>query len=186
MVIRKFEMNGVLDYLFDLFKILIPSVAVVVVVQVMLKNHFDDQKRRDQLISAKSDRQDLRPLQMQAFERLVLFLERLQPDNLMMRIQKPRMSARALHTAMLKAIRQEYEHNMTQQLYVSPASWKLVLMARDEVSKLVNLAATQVAEDATSLDLGKSMMDIVMRMDKMPTDVAILGLKSEFQKKFRS
>ena len=179
-------MGGVLDYLFELFKILIPALAVVVTVQVMLKNHYDDQKRRDQLISAKADRLELRPLQMQAFERLILFLERLQPDNLMMRIQKPRMSARVLHTAMLKTIRQEYEHNMTQQLYVSPNSWKMVLMAKEEVTKLVNLAATQIPEDATSVDLGKSLMSIIMKMDKMPTDIAILGLKSEFQQKFKS
>ena len=178
--------GGVLDLLFELFKILIPASAVGIVVQVMLKNHFDDQKRRDQLISAKADRLDLRPLQMQAFERLILFLERLQPDNLMMRIQKPRMSSRALHTAMLRAIRQEYEHNMTQQLYVSPGSWKMVMMAKEEVSKLINLAATQIPEGATAIDLGQSMMNIVNKMDKMPTDIAILGLKSEFQKKFKS
>lgn len=174
------------DLLFELFKILIPSTAVVIVVQVMLKNHFDDQKRRDQLMITKANRQDMRPLQMQSYERLVLFLERLQPDNLMMRIQRPGMSARGLHTSMLKAIRQEYEHNMTQQLYVSPSSWKLVLMAKEESAKLINLAATNLPETATAVDLATSMMNIVGKLDKIPTDVAINGLKAEFQKKFKS
>jgi len=173
-------------FLFDLFKVLIPTTAIVIVVQVMLKNHFDDQKRRDELMITKANRQDMRPLQMQAYERLILFLERLQPDNLMMRIQRPGMSSRALHTSMLKAIRQEYEHNMTQQLYVSPASWKLVLMAKEESSKLINLAASNLPENATAIDLATNMMNIVGQLEKVPTDVAILGLKSEFQKKFRS
>tara|TARA_R110002050_G_scaffold80768_3_gene172745 strand:+ start:7155 stop:7691 length:537 start_codon:yes stop_codon:yes gene_type:complete len=175
----------VTDLLFELFKILIPSTAVVIVVQVMLKNHFDDQKRRDELMITKANRVDMRPLQMQSYERLVLFLERLQPDNLMMRIQRPGMTARALHTSMLKAIRQEYEHNMTQQLYVSPTAWKLVIMAKDESSKLINLAASNLPDTATAIDLGTSMMNIVGKLDKIPTDVAINGLKSEFQNKFR-
>ena len=177
-------MEATLDYLFELFKIIIPTVAVVVVVQIMLKNHFDDQKRRDELIVAKSHRQDLRPLQMQAYERLILFLERLQPDNLMMRIQRPGMTSRALHTSMLKAIRQEYEHNMTQQLYVSVSAWKLVIMAKDEVTKLVNLSAVQLPEEASAIDLASSMMNIIGKLEKIPTDVAINGLKLEFHKKF--
>ena len=174
-----------MDYLFELFKILIPSVAVVVVVQIMLKNHFDDQKRRDELAVSKANRQDLKPLQMQAYERLILFLERLQPDSLMMRMQKPGMSARALHTSMLKAIRQEYEHNMTQQLYVSPSAWKLVLMAKDEVTKLVNISSSQLSPEATALDLATQMANVIGQIEKVPTDVAIHGLKLEFQGKFR-
>lgn len=178
-------MGDVLDYLFDLFKILIPSVAVVVVVQVMLKNHFDDQKRRDELAVSKANRQDLRPLQMQAYERLILFLERLQPDNLMMRIQRPGMTSRQLHTSMLKAIRQEYEHNMTQQLYVSPSAWKLVLMAKDEVTKLVNLSSSQLNSEASAIDLASQMVKVISQLEKVPTDVAINGLKLEFQSKFK-
>jgi hypothetical protein len=178
-------MEATLDYLFELFKILIPSVAVVVVVQVMLKNHFDDQARRDELAVSKANRQDLKPLQMQAYERLILFLERLQPDNLMMRMQKPGMSARQLHTVMLKTIRQEYEHNMTQQLYVSVSAWKLVLMAKDEVTKLVNLSASQLIDDASAIDLATQMVNVISQIEKVPTDVAIHGLKLEFQSKFR-
>lgn len=178
-------MGDVMDYLFDLFKILIPSVAVVVVVQVMLKNHFDDQKRRDELAVSKANKQDLRPLQMQAYERLILFLERLQPDNMMMRVQRPGMSARVLHTTILKTIRQEYEHNMTQQLYVSPSAWKLVLMAKDEVTKLVNLSSSQLPEEATAIDLATQMINLIGKIEKVPTDVAINGLKMEFQSKFK-
>lgn len=178
-------MSGVMDYLFELFKILIPSVAVVVVVQVMLKNHFDDQKRRDELAVSKANRQDLRPLQMQAYERLILFLERLQPDSLMMRMQKPNMSARLLQTAMLKNIRQEYEHNMTQQLYVSPSAWKLVLMARDEVTKLINLSSTNLKAESSAIDLANEMVSLISRLESMPTDLAIKGLKIEFQSKYK-
>jgi hypothetical protein len=178
-------MGEVMDYLFELFKILIPAVAVVVVVQIMLKNHFDDQKRRDELAVSKANRQDLKPLQMQAYERLILFLERLQPDNLMMRTQRPGMSARALHTSMLKAIRQEYEHNMTQQLYISPSAWKLVIMAKDELTKLVNLSSSQLSAEASAIDFAKQMAQIIGQLEKVPTDVAINGLKLEFQGKFR-
>ena len=168
------------DYLFDILKISVPAGFVVIVVKVMLEKHFDDLSRRDNMSLYKDRKKDLRPLKMQAFERLILYLERLQPDNLMMRVQRPNMSARLLHTQMLKTIRQEYEHNMTQQLYVSESAWKLVLMAKDEVTKLVNLSASQLPEDASAVDLGNQMMNIMMKLEKMPTDVAIHGLKVEF------
>lgn len=173
-----------IDYLFDLFMILIPASMVVIVVRVMLKNHFDDVKSRANLEHSKEQKRDLRPLQMQAYERLILFLERIQPDSLMMRNQKQGMSARALHTAMLRSIRHEYEHNLTQQLYVSEQAWKLVLMAKDEVTKVVNLSAAQLAEGSSSLDLGNQLLNVVSKVEKMPTDVAIFALKKEFQTKF--
>jgi uncharacterized protein YihD (DUF1040 family) len=173
-----------LDYLFDLFKILIPASAVVIVVQVMLKSHFDDLRTREQINHAREQRKDLKPLQMQAYERLILFLERIQPDNLMIRNQKPGMSARTLHTTILRNIRQEYEHNLSQQLYVSEPAWKLVVAAKNEVTKIINLAASQLGEDQTAMDLGNEIMNVVMKLDKVPTDVAIHGLKKEFQSKF--
>lgn len=177
-------MIAVLDYLFELFKIIIPSIAVVVTVQIMLKNHFDDVKTRDRLAMSRENKKDLRPLQMQAYERIILFLERLQLDNLMMRMQKPNMTSRALHTAMLRAIRQEYEHNMTQQLYISPEAWKLTLMAKEEMIKLINLSASNLPAEATAMDLGTQMMNVLSKLDKIPVDVAINGVKQEFQSKF--
>lgn len=172
------------DYIFDILKISVPSGFIVIVVKVMLEKHFEDLSRRDNLAMHKDNKKDLRPLKMQAYERLILYLERLQPDNLMMRTQKPNMSARLLHTQMLKTIRQEYEHNMTQQLYVSESAWKLVLMAKNEVTKLINLSAGQLPQDATAMDLGNQMMNIIMKLEKVPTDVAIHGLKVEFQSQF--
>lgn len=174
------------DYVFDLLKISIPAGFLIIVVKVMLEKHFDDLKRRDNLALHHEQKKDLQPLQMQAYERLILYLERLQPDNLMIRIQKPNMSARVLHTTILRTIRQEYEHNITQQLYVSESAWKLVLMAKDEVTKLVNLASTQLDNEASAMDLSTAIMNVIMSLEKIPTDVAIHGLKVEFQSKFKS
>ncbi len=86
---------------------------------------------------------------------------------------------------MLKNIRQEYEHNMTQQLYVSPSAWKLVLMARDEVTKLINISSTNLTAEATAIDLANEMVGVITKLDSIPTDVAIRGLKIEFQSKFK-
>lgn len=177
-------MSTALDYLFDLFKILIPAAAVVVAVQIIMKNHFDELTRRDRLALAKEQRKDLRPLQMQAYERLILFLERLKPDSLMVRNQKAGMSSRALHTSMLKTIRNEYEHNMTQQLYVSESAWKLVVIARDEIVKIINLSAAQVDENGSAIDLGNALISTLSKIENVPTEIAILGLKKEFQNKF--
>ena len=77
------------------------------------------------------------PLQIQAYERIILFLERIDPSNMLIRTHKSGMTIESLHMALLKIIREEYTHNMSQQVFIDPNSWQILLNANCQMNKKV-------------------------------------------------
>jgi hypothetical protein len=90
------------------------------------------------------------PLRLQAYERLLLLCERISIPNLVGRLRTEGSSASDLRMAMLIAINQEFEHNVTQQIYVSESLWKILLMARDNTANAVDIVAQKLDKTATS------------------------------------
>jgi hypothetical protein len=89
------------------------------------------------------------PIRLQAYERVALFLERINPNSLVMRMHKPGMSARQLQSDLLQIVRAEFEHNMAQQIYMSPAAWKAIRAAKEETIKILLHGLTGPVEGVT-------------------------------------
>ena len=123
------------------------------------------------------------PLQLQAFERLILYLERINPEeDLCFVVNKPGMSARQFQAEVLKIIRDEFDHNLAQQLYVSTEAWESVKAApRRETINILNVAAERVHKDADSMAFSQSILEVAGKLEKLPTDIAIRILKKEFR-----
>src|ERR1700748_2621716 len=79
-----------------------------------------------------SDGFNSRPLQLQAYERLVMLAERIALPNLVSRVNQSGLSGREMHLLMLESIKQEYEYNATQQIYVSPVAWEAIKNLKDQ------------------------------------------------------
>jgi hypothetical protein len=90
----------------------------------------------------------------------------------------------ALQAKLLEAIRQEYEHNIAQQLYVSPATWDLVQKSKEETVKVINLAGQQMEATSTGMDLAGKIFELVGEIGEMPTEIAVKALKRELQELF--
>jgi len=84
---------------------------------------------------------------------------------------------------MVRGIREEYEHNLSQQIYVSDEIWKTIKQARQETINLVNLASNKVGPNGTAKDLGKLLLEMSTKVEKLPHDVAIHYLKEELREK---
>ncbi len=121
------------------------------------------------------------PLQIDAVQRLVLFLERISPTNMVMRLHNPGLSAKDFQQKLLESIRSEFEHNLAQQVFVSSETWEVVKDSKEEVVKIVNMAATHLSADAFSGELGKAIFEISAQLKKQPTEVPIEMLKSELR-----
>ena len=119
----------------------------------------------------------------QAYERLVLYLERINPSNMVMRMYRSSANARALEADMVKSIREEFEHNLSQQIYVSDDIWKLIKQAKEETIKLISLASGQCSDKSSSTDLSKILLKLAGAIDEFPHDVAIRYLKQELRSK---
>lgn len=155
--------------------------AIVAVVYVLLKQYFEQRNLEHEREWKEKKRKDYLPLQLQAFERLILYLERINPERLVFRVNKPGMSARQLQAEVLKIIRDEFDHNLAQQLYISPDAWESVKAAREETIRILNAAAERVNKDADSLTFSQAILEVSGKLETLPTDVAIRILKREFR-----
>ena len=119
------------------------------------------------------------PLKLQAYERIVLFLERIEPSSLVMRSKTGEMTAGQLHGALLNNIREEYEHNVAQQIYISDNSWNLIKQAKEETIKIINLAGNSMNPDSTGNDLTRNIFEKMMVLPKSPSQIALEYVKNE-------
>ena len=122
------------------------------------------------------------PLRLQAYERIVLLLERISAGNLLPRLYQPELTAAEFQRLLVQAVRDEYNHNLSQQLYVSRQAWDLVKSAREEVIRQINTASAQVDSQASAADLSNKMLEF--SVEKSATGRALDFLKAEAAKVF--
>jgi hypothetical protein len=124
------------------------------------------------------------PIRLQAYERIILLLERISPTSLVMRVSQPGMTAFELQTALIQNIRDEFEHNLAQQIYLSNTAWELARNGKEETIKLINIAASKLNESATAVELGSLIFELSARTDKLPLTSAIEYIKQEVRNLF--
>lgn len=124
------------------------------------------------------------PIQLQAYERLVLFLERIEPNNLVLRCYQPTMDTRLLRDVMIQNIRDEYEHNLSQQLYITSQAWILIKNAKEDMINLLN-SITPKDEDKTTPTAFAGMLFETMAGKKNQIELAQDFLKKEIQQRFK-
>lgn len=96
-------------------------------------------------------------MRLQAYERLTLFIERIALNNLLPRIRKAEMTVSDFRTALISNIRMEYEHNLSQQIYVSNDSWAMIRAAKEEIISMINQQSLELRPDASSIELSKKL-----------------------------
>lgn len=171
-----------------------PAIALFAAVYFFTNKWFEIQKDKLKLQSIEQSRpvieqkksslnKDFLPMQVDAYQRLVLFLERIAPNNMIMRLNNPGLPAGAFQAKLIETIRQEYEHNLAQQIFVSADAWKLTNHTKEEILKIINMAGTQLAPTAMANDLARGVFEITAQLDKQPTDGAIAFLKEELNGK---
>ena len=124
-----------------------------------------------------------RQLQLQAYERLLLLTDRIALPNLIQRMNTPGLSARDMQLLLIQSIRQEFEHNVTQQMYVSPEAWDAVRNFKDQNMLIINQIGSFLPEEASSTDLNKHLLDLLMQNPKASLqDVVSEALSFEAKK----
>ncbi|WP_342087261.1 DUF7935 family protein [Dyadobacter sp. OTU695] len=124
------------------------------------------------------------PLRLQAYERMCLYLERITPNNLLLRLAPSATSALELQQIVLHEIREEYNHNVAQQLYISTQAWEQIVNAMNETVAVVNQAAAEVSAEAPASDLAKKIFSHVIEKEIQPSTHALKVLKEEIRNVF--
>jgi hypothetical protein len=168
-----------MEYLLDIIKIVIPALLVFLTSWILLSNMIrnDREKRRQEIVLQGA--RTVMPIKLQAYERVVLFLERISLESLLIRVSTPDMTATQLQSALTATIRGEFEHNLSQQIYMSPQAWEVVRNARSNTIKIINNEAEKIKEDAPGIELSRQILSRVMELDQEPTKAAIDYIKGE-------
>lgn len=170
--------------LLEFLKILLPSLLVFFAGYLAIDRLLrEEANRRRTEITLGSQKLSL-PIRLQAYERVTLFLERISPESLLVRVNEPGMTVHKMQSSLLSNIRAEWEHNLSQQLYISNEAWELVKNAKDNVVKLISISAEKINPKEQSMVLSQSILEKLVELEQHPTAIAIDFLKREVKELF--
>lgn len=165
-------------------KLLIPA-ALAIYAMYLTINSFLKRDFEKRLIELENKNAEIiLPNRLQAYERMALFLERIAPGNLIVRLNDPSFSAKKLHSILLSDIREEFNHNLSQQIYMSDEAWKMIKSAVEELISLINEASQELPDDAKSIDLAKNIFSKMSEKGFDQINNALVFLKQEIQRLF--
>ncbi len=133
------------------------------------------------LQESSSEKEVVSTLRLQACERLVLFLERIAPNNLILRVNSPDMTASQLQATLIRTVREEFEYNLSQQLYLSTQTWELIRNAKEETIRQINVAASDLKEGGSARDLAGAVLNLSLSQERAPVTIAIEAIKGEIR-----
>ena len=168
-----------LSTILEIIKVTVPALIVFFTVYYLLRTYLDRQYQTKVLEYKQKHHGTTLPLRLQAYERLALFLERIAIPNLVLRIQSDGMTASDLKYALLIAVQQEYEYNVTQQVYVSDQLWEIVKVTRDLTVEAISTLSQSVDGKAPSKDLVKALLNEGNLQQLVAIDKAISAVKKE-------
>jgi len=173
-----------MDALVEIAKIVVPACIVLyamyLTVRAMVSRELESRKLE---IRGRSIETVL-PARLQAYERITLFLERISPQNLLMRLSDANYSARDFQKLLLDEIRNEYNHNVSQQVYMSEEVWGLVKNAKEDLIMMINEASSMMTPESRSIDLSKKIFEIALEKKVDPMGHALSEVKKEIQQSF--
>ncbi len=172
------------DALFQIALILLPAGAVLYTTVYLLRRENDKEVRNMQIELKKQRQEFFLPNRVEAYQRAVLLMERIHPNSLVMRLHNPGLPAKAMQAELLKAIRDEYDHNVAQQLFISPQSWEMVKNSKEETIKIINIAGNQMQATSMGTDLAGKIFELVAEIGELPTEITVKVLKEELQRLF--
>ncbi|NBR82518.1 MAG: hypothetical protein EBT52_02200 [Flavobacteriia bacterium] len=171
-----------MENLLEILKYALPSVLVILITYVMLSNFMNNEEKRRSFLLRRETRKTSMSQKLNAYERLSLFLERITPSSLLVRVPAQNLVVKEYHRLLLQSIRSEFEHNLSQQIYVSDTVWQQVVLAKNATLGIINKLVQECPPDAPASDLSTKVLSHTMEMDRFPTQQALTVLKAELRK----
>jgi hypothetical protein len=159
-------------------------VLVFLAFYMLLDRFFKQQASKNENERQVALRREIFSARIQAYERIILLLERISPNQLILRLNKQGLAAARLQSVIVQNIRDEFDHNLSQQLYISSKAWEMVRTAREEMIRLINTAAASVSKEAPSAEMATKMLELHAGLESDPVAKAIEFVKHEARSLF--
>lgn len=173
-----------MEVLLELLKIIVPAALVLYAVYLIVKSFLDKELQKQVVATRDKNTEIVLPIRLQAYERMVLFLERITPNSLLRRVSAADLNAQELQHVLVNEIREEFSHNLAQQVYMSDQSWQAIRQAMEEVVSLVNQSAEGLAADARGIELRRRILQRLVDEGREPVAPALKAVKDEIRQLF--
>jgi diphthamide synthase (EF-2-diphthine--ammonia ligase) len=178
-----------MELLLEFMKLVLPAAIVLVAMYLTVKTFVNKdfelaQKEFDKkLVDLKAENTKvILPLKLQAYERLCLFMERISLNNMIVRVNDPAFTSAQLQQRLSMDVREEFNHNLSQQIYISDEAWLILKRAQEEIIIIINKAAEKVDRNDRGIELAKKIFEELMQRETNPTDIALKFLKDEIRR----
>lgn len=155
----------------------IPALITGVIAFYFFKMHTNNEENRRRYLLLKDTKKDVLPLKLQAYERMTLFLERTNPIKLVLRVAPLTDDKLGYENLLINTIDEEFEHNLTQQIFISDESWKIIIRTKNSIIANIRIASQSVL---TAKELREKILaDIATNENELPNNIALLYIKNE-------
>ncbi len=168
------------------------ALLVILVVVVLIfgfwliqYSQFRNEEKKRQFELKRESQKSIPPIRLRAYERLTLLLERTKPEHMLMELRAKEPAALTawsipqVQQYLLQTIRAEYDHNQSQQVYVSDEVWDMIINARDQMAAFIIAISAQLPKDATAQTYATALLTAYSSNGTTPTDKALEYLKNE-------
>ncbi len=162
-----------MDILLEILRYTIPGIVVLIACSIIVRRFLLTEIRRKQFDLLRESQGTTTRLRLQAYERLAVFIERINPRYLIPRVYESGMRVKDLRAAIQLQINAEFEHNLSQQIYVSRQVWETVKGVKEQELTMVHQLASQLSPDAPAQELHKKIIEFVATADSHPTELAL-------------
>lgn len=174
-----------MDSFLEILKLILPAALVLYGMYLAIKVMVSKTLLSKELDLKQKSLEITLPARMQAFERMALFLERISTDNLLVRLNQQGMTATILHYAILEEVRNEFNHNVAQQVYLSHEIWSMVVTAKEDLITKVNATYQGIDPEASSVEYAKKLLEQTLENDIDSIELALSSLKDELSKYYQ-
>lgn len=165
--------------MWDTLQFLLPAILVLITAYLLIDKMIKNEKEKYDFELRKQNSPNITTLKLRAYERLMLLLERITPHSMLLNRIGANMSVLELQATLLDDIRKEFEHNCSQQIYVSTELWQTIVAAKDNTVQLINLSSAQYESGEPASKLATTIIQIYDTQDETAIDAAKSMLKNE-------
>jgi hypothetical protein len=163
---------------FDILKIILPAGIVFITAYYLVKKFLDEDINKKNLELKLKTKSTTLPIRLQAFERITLFLERINPNSMIMRANR-KLPSSIIQAELLKIVRSEFEHNLAQQIYMKKKTWDAVVKAKEETIKLINITSTKVKPESSGMEFAQTLLALTSQLKSLPSAEPLALIKKE-------
>ncbi|WP_299117208.1 hypothetical protein [uncultured Winogradskyella sp.] len=165
------------DTILQLFLSLLPTIIVAAIAYYFFKGHIENENRRRRFQLQRNTQKESLPLRLQAYERMALFLERISPNKLVVRVRPTSSNKGDYESLLIASIEQEFEHNLAQQIYITDECWNVINASKNATIQLIRKSSL-----SDKVDSADKLREVILTnlMDRSaPSSAGLSFIKKE-------